>query len=201
MSSQNHRFPPIGSYGFLSDCHTAALVSFGGSVEWLCTPRFDSASTFAAILDRGAGHMSLRPKDVIVPISRRYVPGTLVIETTWVTDTGWVVVKDALTIADWAASGEDPGDRRGRPDTAHESDSSLLRTITCIDGEVEMDMECLPRFDYGAEAASWSGGKLGEAAASAADGTELLLTSDLELQLGEGAVHGTVTLREDETAF
>ncbi|MFL5873694.1 MAG: glycoside hydrolase family 15 protein [Solirubrobacterales bacterium] len=201
MSSKNHRFPPIGSYGFLSDCHTAALVSFGGSVEWLCTPRFDSPSTFAALLDRGAGHMSLRPKGVIVPISRRYVPGTLVIETTWVTETGWVVVKDALTIADWAASGEDRGDRRGRPETAHESDSSLLRTITCIDGEVEMEMECQPRFEYGAEAASWSGGELGEAIAKAADGTELLLTSDLELQLGDGVAHGTVTLREDETAF
>jgi alpha,alpha-trehalase len=103
VSSPNHRFPPIGSYGFLSDCHTAALVSFGGSVEWLCFPRFDSPSTFAALLDRGAGHMSLRPKGVVVPISRRYVPGTLVIETTWVTETGWVVVKDALTIADWVA--------------------------------------------------------------------------------------------------
>ena len=61
------------------------------------------------------------------------------------------------------------GDRRtasgGRPETEHESDRSLLRTMTCIDGEVEMEMECLPRFGYGAEAASWSGGELGEAVA------------------------------------
>jgi GH15 family glucan-1,4-alpha-glucosidase len=200
VSSQNHRFPPIGSYGFLSDCHTAALVSFNGSVEWLCCPRFDAPSTFAALLDRGAGHMSLRPKDVIVPISRRYSPGTLVIETTWVTDTGWVVVKDALTIADWAPAGNDEG-RTGRPDTAHESDRSLLRTITCIDGEVEMEMECLPRFAYGSEAASWSGGELGEAVATAADGTALLLTSDMELELGDGAARGRVHLREDQAAF
>ncbi|HEU4739878.1 MAG TPA: glycoside hydrolase family 15 protein [Solirubrobacterales bacterium] len=186
MSSQNHRFPPIGSYGFLSDCHTAALVSFNGSVEWLCCPRFDSPSTFAALLDRGAGQMSLRPKGVIVPISRRYSPGTLVIETTWVTDTGWVVVKDALTIADWAPP---------------ESDRSLLRTMTCIDGEVEMEMECLPRFAYGAEAARWSGGELGEAVATDTDGNELLLTSDMELELGDGVARGTVTLREDEAAF
>jgi GH15 family glucan-1,4-alpha-glucosidase len=200
VSSQNHRFPPIGSYGFLSDCHTAALVSFNGSVEWLCCPRFDSPSAFAALLDRGAGHMSLRPKGVIVPISRRYSPGTLVIETTWVTDSGWVVVKDALTIADWAAAG-DGGDRTGRPQTAHESDRSLLRTITCIDGEVEMEMECLPRFAYGAEGARWSGGELGEAVATAADGTELLLTSDMELEIGDGGARGGVHLREDETAF
>jgi len=200
VSSQNHRFPPIGSYGFLSDCHTAALVSFGGSVEWLCPPRFDSPSVFAALLDRGAGHMLLRPRGVIVPISRRYSPGTLVIETTWVTETGWVVVKDALTIADWAPAGGGD-DRRGRPETAHESDRSLLRTMTCIDGEVEMEMECAPRFGYGAEAASWSGGELGEAVATAADGTELLLTSDMDLELSDGLARGKVTLREDEAAF
>ncbi|HET8565574.1 MAG TPA: glycoside hydrolase family 15 protein [Solirubrobacterales bacterium] len=201
MSSLADQFPPIGSYGFLSDCHTAALVSFSGSVEWLCCPRFDSPSTFAALLDRGAGHMSLRPPGVTVPISRRYSPGTLVIETTWVTDSGWVVVKDALTIADWVPAGDDGGRRRGRPETAHESDHSLLRTMTCIDGEVEMEMECLPRFGYGAEAASWSGGELGEARARAADGSELLLTSDMHLTLDGGAVRGKVTMREDEAAF
>ena len=53
--------PPIGSYGFLSDCHTAALVSYDGSVEWLCLPRFDSPSAFAALLDRDAGHFRLEP--------------------------------------------------------------------------------------------------------------------------------------------
>jgi GH15 family glucan-1,4-alpha-glucosidase len=201
VSSQNHRFPPIGSYGFLSDCHTAALVSFGGSVEWLCFPRFDSPSAFAALLDRGAGHMLLRPKGVIVPIARRYAPGTLVIETTWVTDTGWVVVKDALTIADWAPADGDEENRQGRPETAHENDCSLLRTMTCIDGEVEMEMECVPHFGYGVEAARWSGGELGEATATGADGTELLLTSDMHLRIEDGAARGSVTLREDQTGF
>jgi GH15 family glucan-1,4-alpha-glucosidase len=201
VSSQNHRFPPIGSYGFLSDCHTAALVSFGGSVEWLCFPRFDSPSAFAALLDRGAGHMLLRPKGVIVPISRRYVPGTLVIETTWVTETGWAVVKDALTIAEWVPADGDESNRQGRPQTAHESDRSLLRTITCIDGTVEMEMECRPRFDYGLEGARWSGGELGEAVAAAGDGTELLLTSDMTIELEGDAARGTASLREDETAF
>jgi alpha,alpha-trehalase len=201
VSSQNHRFPPIGSYGFLSDCHTAALVSFGGSIEWLCFPRFDSPSAFAALLDRGAGHMSLRPKGVVVPISRRYVPGTLVIETTWVTETGWVVVKDALTIADWVSPHGDQPHKRGRPDTEHESDHSLLRTMTCIDGEVEMEMECLPRFGYGLEETRWDGGELGEAVATAADGTELVLTSDIDLRVEGEATSGHVTLHEDQSAF
>jgi GH15 family glucan-1,4-alpha-glucosidase len=195
-STPNGRFPLIGSYGFLSDCHTSALVSYDGSVEWLCLPRFDSPSAFAALLDRGAGHFKLAPRGVIVPISRRYAPGTLVIETTWVTDTGWVVVHDALTIGDWVEQAG-PG---SRPKTEHEADRSLLRTMTCIDGEVELEMECLPRFAYGAEAAEWNGGELGEALARA-DGIELQLTSDMELTVEDGAARGTVRLREDETAF
>jgi GH15 family glucan-1,4-alpha-glucosidase len=197
VSAGSNRFPPIGSYGFLSDCHTSALVSYDGSIEWLCLPRFDSPSAFAALLDRGAGHFKLKPKGVVVPISRRYQPGTLVIETTWVTDTGWVVIHDALTIGDWVEQAG-PG---SRPRTEHESDHSLLRTMTCIDGEVEIAMECLPRFAYGAEAASWSGGELGEATAGGADGVELRLTSDMELAIEDGAVRGAVTLRENETAF
>jgi alpha,alpha-trehalase len=197
VSAADSSFPPIGSYGFLSDCHTSALVSYDGAVEWLCLPRFDSPSAFAALLDRGAGHFRLAPREVIVPISRRYQPGTLVIETTWVTPTGWVVVHDALTIGEWTEQ-EGPA---SRPSTAHESDRSLLRTATCIDGHVELEMECLPRFAYGAEAAEWSGGELGEAEASWADGTTMRLTSDMELTLEGGAVRGRVRLREDETAF
>jgi GH15 family glucan-1,4-alpha-glucosidase len=95
----------------------------------------------------------------------------------------------------------DEAHRRGRPETAHESDRSLLRTMTCIDGYVEMEMDCAPRFDYGLDPARWSGGELGEAVATAADGTELLLTSDMELELEEGRARGKAILREDQTGF
>jgi len=196
LTTADHRFPPIGSYGFLSDCHTSALVSFEGSVEWLCLPRFDSPSVFASLLDRGAGHFKLAPRGVVVPLSRRYEPGTLVIETTWVTDTGWVVIHDALTIGEWAEQ-EGPG---SRPRTEHESDHSLLRVATCVDGHVELDMECLPRFDYGVDTANWSGGKQGEAVTRNGD-IELNLTSDMDLSLDGGALRGRVRLREDETSF
>jgi alpha,alpha-trehalase len=196
VNAADHRFPPIGGYGFLSDCHTSALVSYDGSVEWLCLPRFDSPSAFGALLDRGAGHFKLAPRGVVVPISRRYEPGTLVIETTWVTDTGWVVTHDLLSIGEWAPAGGD-----GRPETGHESDSSLLRLMTCIDGEVEMEMECLPRFEYGAEGAGWSGGELGEAVARGGEGVELQLTSDMELRVEAGAARGSLRLREGETGF
>jgi GH15 family glucan-1,4-alpha-glucosidase len=196
VSTIDEQFPPIASYGFLSDCHTGALVSYAGPVEWLCLPRFDSPSVFGALLDRDAGRFKLAPRGVVVPISRRYEPGTLVIETTWVTDTGWVVIHDALTIGDWEQQGSG-----SRPRIQHEPDHSLLRLMTCIDGEVEIEMECLPRFGYGTGAAEWSGGELGEATAIGPEGTELLLTSDMEISLEGGAAAGTIRLREDETGF
>ncbi len=131
-----------------------------------------------------------------MPINRRYVPGTLILETTWVTDTGWVVVFDALTIGEW----EQVADDRSRPKTEHESDRSLLRIATCIDGQVELELECLPRFAYGAVAPAWSGGELGEAEASG-DGSRLQLTSDFELAIDGPVARGSVRLREDESAF
>src|SRR5690348_8199780 len=117
-------FPAIGSYGFLSDCHTSALIAPDGSVEWLCMPRFDSPSVFGSILDRSAGHFRFAPKGVAAPLSRRYEPGTLVLETTWSTDDGWVVIRDALTIAEWSPSGS--GDRDDG--VRHEADYCLVRT-------------------------------------------------------------------------
>jgi alpha,alpha-trehalase len=194
MPSAPDSFPPIGGYGFLSDCHTSALVSFDGAVEWLCLPRFDSPSVFGAILDRGAGHFTLRPRGVTVPISRRYIPGTLVIETTWVTDTGWLVVHDALSIASWTPS-------EGTPIVSHQSDQSLLRTVTCIDGEVEIEIECRPRFDYGRGAARWGEPGGGACVATGPERTEIELRSDLEMTVDGGTLFGTKTLHDGESAF
>ena len=135
-----------------------------------------------------------------MPLSARYEPGTLILETTWVTDTGWLVVRDALTIAEWEQQAG-PGTR---PITAHESDRSLLRMITCIDGHVEVGMECTPLFAYGSEPATWSGGELGEAAASSPggdSGLELQLTTDMDLEVDGATCRGGVRLREDEHAF
>src|SRR6516165_1332996 len=94
-------FPPIEDYGFLSDCEVCALVAPNGSVEWMCLPRMDGPSVFAAILDRDAGQFRLGPEDVMVPAGRRYLPGTMVLETTWGTPTGWAVVRDVLLIGPW----------------------------------------------------------------------------------------------------
>src|SRR3954454_7880851 len=114
-------FPPIADYGFLSDCHTSALVAPDGTVEWLCPPRFDSPSVFATILDRSAGGFRLGPALMGVPAGRRYEPGTNVLETTWMTPTGWLVVRDALLIGPWR-SRQDTGapTAHTRPPTDYE---------------------------------------------------------------------------------
>src|SRR5207253_6713214 len=91
-------FPPIADYAFLSDCETCALVAPSGNVEWLCLPRFDSPSVFGAILDRDAGMFRLGPDGVNVPAARRYLPGTMVVETSWGTRGGWIIVRDVLLI-------------------------------------------------------------------------------------------------------
>src|ERR1700761_1867282 len=188
------RFPPIAGYGFPPDCHTSALVSYAGSVEWLCMPRFDSPSVFAAMLDRDGGHFSLRPRGVVVPISRRYIPGTLVSETPWVTDTGWLLVHDALSIASWTPT-------EGTPIVAHQSDQSLLRTVRCIDGEVEIKMECVPRFSYGRHAATWGEPAGGAAIARGPEASEIEIRSDLAMSVDGDTLRGSKTLHDGEIAY
>ena len=129
-------FPRIGDYGFLSDCHTSALVAPDGAVEWLCLPHFDSPSVFTALLDRSAGSFRFGPTDVAVPLARRYVPGTKILETTWMTESGWVVVRDALTVEEWRNR---PGvHRHDRPPSSHDTNHTLARSAWCIQGEVEI---------------------------------------------------------------
>jgi GH15 family glucan-1,4-alpha-glucosidase len=170
-------------------------VAPDGSVEWLCLPRFDSASTFGALLDRTAGKFRFAPRGVAAPLSRRYEPGTLVIETTWSTGTGWVVVRDALSIAQWIKQ-----DASGESTAGYEADRSLVRVATCIDGEATIELGCDPRFDYGTEQAVWEGGGLGEAVAEAGD-MKIALNTDLDLELGQGRADGEIHLKQGESCF
>ena len=95
------RAVPIGDYGFLSDGEVSALLAPGGSVSWMCVPRFDSPSVFGSILGRHAGTFRIAPLDVGVPAARRYLPGTMILETSWGTPTGWIIVRDVLLIGPW----------------------------------------------------------------------------------------------------
>ena len=130
-------FPPIDDYAFLSDCETTALVAPDGGVEWLCLPRMDSPSVFGAMLDRDAGRFRIAPAGVYVPAARRYIPGTLVAETSWWTPGGWLVVTDALLIGPWHHESERSHTQRRAP-TDYEAAHVLLRLIRCVNGQIQV---------------------------------------------------------------
>src|SRR5437870_3170321 len=90
--------PAIGDYAVIGNCRTAALIDKAGSLSWLCVPRFDSESVFAALLDpeRG-GRFAIAPVDAH-SVSRQYAPGTNVLETRFETATGVCVLRDAMTV-------------------------------------------------------------------------------------------------------
>jgi GH15 family glucan-1,4-alpha-glucosidase len=190
-------FPRIGEYGFLSDCHTGALVAPDGAIEWLCLPRFDAPSVFGAILERDAGTFRFAP-DVQVPLARRYEPGTNIVETTWAAPGGWLLVRDALTIGEWR---EDPGDRHRRPPTDHDAEQVLVRTAECLQGEVEVNLHCQPMIGYGAREVSWKLDPGRHSAEAGIDRARIRLTSDLNLGTEAGRVIARHTLAEGERRF
>src|SRR5438128_2456610 len=83
----DYTFKPIADYGLLADCNSAALVDRSGSIDWLCLPRYDSDAIFSRLLGPDAGHWSIRPSSDF-EVERRYLPGTLVVETIFTTTTG-----------------------------------------------------------------------------------------------------------------
>jgi alpha,alpha-trehalase len=147
-------FPPIADYAFLSNCHTGALVAPDGSIDWLCVPRFDSPSIFGSLLDRQAGSFRLAPFGINVPASRIYEPGTNTLLTTWNTPTGWIMVRDCLTMG--PRRGEDEVTPHTRPPTDEDGEHLLVRTVLCVEGKVEVELICDPVFDYGRTPAEWT---------------------------------------------
>lgn len=128
----------IADYALLGDCQGAALVSREGGVEWWCAPRFDSRSSFARMLDPDGGHWTIRPAEPF-EVERRYLPGTLVLETTFRTAGGAVRLTDALAL--------------GAGERGHEiglaSPHRMLRLVEGLEGEVELRVELVPRPEYG----------------------------------------------------
>ncbi|WP_416958047.1 glycoside hydrolase family 15 protein [Nocardioides sp. T5] len=121
---------PIQDYALIGDRGTAALVGKDGSIDWLCLPRFDSPACFAALLGTEEnGRWLLAPADEVVATSRRYVDGTALLETTFTTADGEVVLLDVMPVGD------------GRAD--------VVRRVTCTRGTVRMRHDWVVRADYG----------------------------------------------------
>jgi GH15 family glucan-1,4-alpha-glucosidase len=176
--------PPIGDHALLADCHSAALVARDGTVDWACMRRFDRPSVFASLLDheRG-GHLALRARG---ETSRQwcYVDDSLVLETTVTTDGGRLRVRDGFAMREG-----------GREDPEH----LLLRVVDVLDGEVELDVEVAPRFDYGA-LQPWLRSQ-GRGTWTATGGEEaLVIATDLDLEADgdRGTVGGTTRLGAGE---
>jgi GH15 family glucan-1,4-alpha-glucosidase len=128
---------PIEDYGIIGNMISAALISRDGSIDWLCLPRFDSAACFAALLGGPKhGRWLLAPEDPACRISRRYVPGTAVLETRFETATGVCTLTDFMPLTD------------------DEEKVDVVRIVRGVSGEVAMSMELILRFNYG-QAVPW----------------------------------------------
>jgi len=120
----------IEHYAFLIDTQTSALIGRDGSIDWLCFPRFDSGACFAALLgDRKNGRWLFSPKETIMATRRRYLDGTLILETEIETDSGAIRLIDFMP-----PRGENP---------------DIVRIVEGLRGSVELKMELIIRFDYG----------------------------------------------------
>ena len=151
-------FPPIADYAFLSDCHTGALLAPDGTIEWLCVPRFDAPERLRRRCSTAAPAASGSGRTAIgVPGARRYEPGTNILETTWMTPTGWVVVRDALTHRAVARARATRSRRtRARRPTTTPTTCSCARS-SASRARSQIELICEPMFDYGAHAgATWS---------------------------------------------
>jgi GH15 family glucan-1,4-alpha-glucosidase len=193
-------FPPIADYAFLSNCHTGALIAPDGAIDWLCVPSFDSPSVFGSLLDRQAGSFRFGPFGINHPTARAYEPGTNVFVTTWRTPNGWVVVRDALTIGPW--DHEDEVTPHTRPPADDDADHTLVRTVECLEGRVEVEVVCEPAFDYGRTPAEWTlvNGDRHVADAVGA-GLTIRLRSDLALGVEGNRVRGRHVLSPGERAY
>ena len=175
---------PIADHALLSDCHCSALVSKEGSVEWLCFPRFDSPSVFARLLDDAAGHWSIRPVGDF-QATRRYLDKTMVLETTFTTTTGSITLVDALALG---------ANERGH-DIGGGAPSLLIRQVEGLTGQVELEMEYVPRTEYGLIFPLLSPV---EGGISGRGGADLTMSTPVELRFSTGAACGRFTATAGE---
>ena len=136
MAMESPTYPPIADYGLIGNCHTAALISSSGSIDWLCLPRFDSPALFCRILDdeRG-GSWAIRPV-VSHHTGHQYIEHTNVLETTFTCDQGRVRLLDFMPVWHMGAGG------------THHAPLVVVRVLEGLDGEVEVESVCTPRPDY-----------------------------------------------------
>ncbi|MEP7090134.1 MAG: glycoside hydrolase family 15 protein [Nocardioidaceae bacterium] len=178
---------PLGDHALLSDCGSAALVTSGGSVDWLCLPRFDSPSVLGRLLDDAAGHFLIAPEAPGCTSTWAYRAMSLVLDTTWSCPEGQLVVTDAM-----ALGAREKGHELGRT-----APGVLLRRVLCTRGSVPVRVEFAPRPELGLvhpRLTLTSGG----AVVAEGGATVVVLSTRMDLDIGEACATGTTTLREGQ---
>src|SRR5438046_6381270 len=150
------RYPNISDHGLIGDLQTAALVTTDGTLDWFCTPRFDSPSVFASLLDAGRGGFYRIAPDRDDYVTRQlYLPDTAILITRFMTPDGVGEVDDFMPVIEGAATGR----------------HRLVRNIRVVRGVMRFAIELQPRFDYGRQPHKLELSEHG--AVFAADGLEL----------------------------
>ena len=178
------RYPPIADHGVIGNLHTVALVCSDGTIDWYCSPRFDSPSMFASLLDaeRG-GHFALRPADGEWQNKQLYFPDTNVLITRFLTPAGVGEVQDFMPVGERL-----DGARRDR----------LIRRVLSVRGRMRFELECAPRFAFGRErhrAERHAGGVLFES-----DGARVALESETPVEVRDGDARASFELEAGESA-
>ena len=175
----------IERHALLSDCHSAALVTDDGSVDWLTVPRFDAPSVFARLLDDDAGHFSIRPTGD-AEVERRYLPDSLVLQTTFSTPSGVLELTDALCLGE-----DDHGHQLGvgAPHT-------LLRRAAVLEGSVEIEVVYRPRPEYGRAIPVLE--RRNDTVFTRGSPDALALSTEFDLELAGGAAQGQHTRHAGE---
>lgn len=180
-------YRPIKDYAIIGDTHTAALISSHGSIDWACLPHFDSAAVFLRLLDHDQGGYCVILPSKTTATSRRYLERTNILETTFRTDTGVLVVLDFMPIR-----------KRKEPHPTGQdviSEHRIIRLLRCAAGSVECLVEIAPTFSFAAEKAeiiSSGNGKLVFKGRSDA----LHVSSPKTLTPGDGRASATVRLKQ-----
>jgi len=186
--SSEDRYPPIADYGFISDCHSIALVSVSGSIDWCAMPRIDANSVFGRILDWDkGGHCSIHPENDIYESSRRYYDNALILETAFKTEDGEARLHDCFAMR--AGGRENPLNQ-------------IIRIVEGVKGEVPMSAAFVPRFDYGLLRPWFRRCNKGANITAIGGHQGLLVSGDIGLEISDSAAcFGSFTIKEGQRKY